>query len=127
MAGRNNLVLIGLALFFCGRTFGQESGDSVVLVYNSKSSASKQVADHYATKRKVPREQIIPLELPESETISRDEFESKLQQPLWQEMRARKLLVYAGRDIMQSTQQCNVTEAKVRYVVLCYGVPVKIN
>src|SRR5262249_16681392 len=129
MAGGFNLLRIACAvalLSFFRSAFSQESGDSVVLVYNSKSAASKHVADHYAAKRKVPREQIIALPLPETETISRDDFESQLQQPLWTEMRARKLLVYRSRDAQQSTQACNVVEAKARYAVLCYGVPVKI-
>jgi uncharacterized protein (TIGR03790 family) len=128
MAGRRVLIEV-LLCFFSFVGFAQESGDAVALVYNSKSAASKRVADHYAAKRKVPREQIIALALSESEAISREEFESTLEQPLWAELRARKLFVYPSRDIQQSTstQQCNLVESKIRYAVLCYGVPVKIN
>src|SRR5688572_7905213 len=131
MAGGAKSLIVRSTLLLCltlssPRLHSQESGNAVVLVYNSKSAASKQVADHYASRRKVPTEQIIALPLAESEIISREEFESSLQQPLWNEMRARKLLTYRSREPQQSTQQCNVVEAKVRYAVLCYGVPVKI-
>lgn len=102
----------------------QENGDAVVLVCNRNSAASRQVAEHYAAKRKVPENQIISLPLPESESITRDDFENKLQQPLWQEIRARKLLTYRANE--SGSTNCNVVEAKIRYAVLCYGVPVKI-
>ena len=119
------LVILSIAL---GRAMMAESGDEVVVVYNSSVPASKQVAEHYAAKRAVPTEQILSFALPEVETISRDDFERKLQQPLWNELRSRKLLTYGeGHPIHLSTQICNVVSAKVRYVVLCYGVPVKIT
>jgi uncharacterized protein (TIGR03790 family) len=130
MAGGFNVLRTALALLICflsRPSFSQETGDSVVLVYNRKSAASKEVAEHYAARRKVPADQIIALSLPETESISRDDFESKLQKPLWTAMRSRKLLVYRPRDPQQVTQLCNVVESKVRYAVLCYGVPVKIS
>lgn len=104
-----------------------DDGGSVLLVYNSSMPASKEVADHYASRRNVPANQIIGLDLPQVETISRDDFETKLQQPLWSELRSRKLLKFRDPPREPSpTPQSNVSEAKVRYVVLCYGVPVKI-
>ncbi|HTG43115.1 MAG TPA: TIGR03790 family protein, partial [Verrucomicrobiae bacterium] len=124
MAGGTKWIILFLSLFL-PRAFPQETGEAVVLVYNRKMAGSREVADHYAAKRAVPTNQIVALDLPESEVISREDFETKLQQPLWAEMRARKLLVYR-KDPLESTQQCNVIEAKVRYAVLCYGVPVKI-
>lgn len=126
MAGGSKKFSIVLVLFFLVRGFAQESGETGVLVYNSKMPASKDVADHYAEKRKVPATQIISLPLPTTETISRSEFETDFQIPLWKEMRARKLLVYREGSL-GGTQRCNVVEAKVRYAVLCYGVPLKIT
>ena len=107
---------------------GRDGGESVVLVYNSRSAGSKSVADHYARMRHVPATNIISLDLPEFETISRDEFEKRLQQPLWNELRARKLFIC--RDAPPDPAgplKCNVIESKVRYAVLCYGVPLKID
>src|SRR5688572_13091332 len=125
--GFKSLIVRSTLLLLLGLSFrhlhSQESGNAVVLVYNSKSPASKQVADHYAAKRKVAPEPVNTLPVAETEIIPRGGFEAQLQQPLWNEMRARKLLTYRSQ---QSTQQCNVVEAKVRYAVLCYGVPVKI-
>jgi hypothetical protein len=60
--------------------------------------------------------------LPQTETISRDDFETKLQQPLWRELVARKLFVTNAAPAGISS----VSDASIRYAVLCYGVPVKI-
>jgi uncharacterized protein (TIGR03790 family) len=127
MAAGTKLIL----LLFCAGALTPglraDDGGSVVLVYNSSMPASKAVADHYAAKRQVPPEQIFAFDLPQVETISRDDFESKFQQPLWKEMRARKLLTYRDdATAIGEAPKSNVTEAKVRYLVLCYGVPVKI-
>lgn len=105
-----------------------ETGDSVVVVYNSRIPASKKVAEHYASKRQVPPEQLLSFFLPETETISRDEFERNLQQPLWEELKKRNLWTLREAGAAQtSTQRCNVIESKIRYVLLCYGVPLKIT
>jgi len=85
------------------------------------------VAEHYAQKRNVPSEQVLSFFLPEVETISREEFERNLEQPLWEELKKRKLLTYQEGKNNSSTQRCNVIDAKIRYVVLCYGVPLKIE
>lgn len=104
-----------------------ESGESVVVIYNSRVPDSKKIADHYAAKRNVPAGQILSFQLPEGEVISRDEFERNLQQPLWNELRERKLwTLREAADTQSTTQRCNVVESKIRYAVLCYGVPLKI-
>jgi uncharacterized protein (TIGR03790 family) len=129
MAGRNKLFISILAVFFlgAGHSANGDTGASVALVYNSSMPASKAVADHYATQRKVPAEQIFAFDLPQGETMSRDEFANKLQQPLWNELRARKLLTYGDAENTAAALKSRVTDAKIRYVVLCYGVPLKIT
>ena len=129
MAGRIIVIFICSLLAAGVPAFSAETGASVVLVYNSSMPVSKEVADHYAAKRDVPASQVLGFDLPQTETIPRDEFRSKLQQPLWNELRERKLLTYgesssekAGSGLPKS----NVTESKIRYIVLCYGVPLKI-
>src|SRR5688572_30330191 len=101
MAGRKKLYISLLAVFFAGAGHSEEAADtggSVVLVYNSSMPVSKEVADHYATQRQVPAGQIFGFDLPQGETISREDFASKLQQPLWNEMRSRNLLTYSRTE-----------------------------
>src|SRR5688572_13318760 len=46
-------------------------GDEVIVVYNSRLPESKQVAEHYAARRQVPGHQVVGLELPVTETMTR--------------------------------------------------------
>ena len=50
----------------------QEPGDEVVVVYNTRVPESRDVAEHYAAVRHVPAEQVLGLDLPEAEAMSRD-------------------------------------------------------
>ena len=124
--GAGRFLIAGLC-FLLGVSTWAETGESVVVVYNSRLPISKKVAEHYAQKRNVPSEQVLSFFLPEVETISRDEFERSLEQPLWEELKKRKLLTYQEGKNNSSTQRCNVIDAKIRYIVLCYGVPLKIE
>ena len=124
-AGRIFLACLCLLL---ARTQLANPGEQVVVVYNSRVPASKQVAEHYIAKRNVPTNQVLSFFLPETETITRDDFQRALQQPLWNELVQRKLFTLREKSgAGSSTQQCNVVDAKVRYLLLCYGVPLKIT
>jgi uncharacterized protein (TIGR03790 family) len=105
---------------------GAESGESVVLIYNARMPDSKDVANHYAARRNVPGRQILGLKLPTSETMSRTEYREQLQEPLLKFLEKNKLFVYPpARDGNDEKDQRPIA-AKVRYAVLCYGVPLRI-
>lgn len=103
-----------------------DSGQSVVVVYNSKVPASREVAEHYAQAREVPTNQLVGLELPEGEGMTRAQFRFDLQEPLY------KKFTDAGWfktkvDLSTGRLGEKVVESSVRYLVLCYGVPVRIQ
>jgi uncharacterized protein (TIGR03790 family) len=108
-----------------------EPGSSVVVLYNSKMPASKMVADHYAEKRNVPSDQIIGLPLPEKETITRREYDKELVEPFLEKLESLKLMTFAKRKWTNAAGKDHesplVDQSKVRYAVLCYGVPLKIE
>jgi uncharacterized protein (TIGR03790 family) len=105
---------------------GAEPGESVILVYNSQLPNSKDVADHYAARRNVPTNQIIGLDLPTGETMSRAQYREELQRPLLKFLEDNKLLVYPPDTAVSDKKDIKPIEAKVRYAVLCYGVPLRI-
>lgn len=120
-----------LELVWGGASAFAESGDSVALVYNRRVPESRKVAEYYAEKRRVPVAQIFGFDLPEGEAISRKEYREQLEQPLLEELVRRKLFTF--REVMRpATPQKpaarihQVVEAKIRYLVLCYGVPARI-
>lgn len=122
------LVLLQFAL----PASGLLSGNEVVVVYNKKVPESEDVARHYAEARRVPDNQVIGLELSTGEEMSRAEYDSKLAKPLASELEARKLW-RMGTQKWPITSTNDVREVRVpvesqiRYVVLCYGVPLKIR
>src|SRR5580693_7998472 len=107
-------------------------GDQVVVVFNTRVPESRDVAEHYADRRQVPSDQVIGLDLPDDEVISRSDYRNLLEKPLLQILQAKKLLRYGSqleRTANGGMRRVHgvVLAAKIRYLVLCYGVPLKID
>lgn len=125
-------VLSGCLLLLTVNAFAAPSGDEVAVVFNKNVPASEKVARHYAAARQVPDDQIIGLALSEAEEMSRVEYDSALAGPLEREFEARRLWVMptnAHAATNDSPMQFNhrPIASKIRYLVLCYGVPLKIR
>jgi uncharacterized protein (TIGR03790 family) len=108
-------------------------GASVVVVYNSRDEASRNLAFYYAERRTVPTNQVFGFDLPTDESFSRAVFRAQLQEPLLRALDRERLLVLRtdvrrprGRD-KTGTAKGRVESARIRYVVLCYGVPARIK
>ena len=107
-------------------------GDEVVVIYNSRLPASKAVAEHYAAARQVPARQVFGFGLTTNETMTRPDFTELLQKPLAQRLEAARLWRFGEVAIPATNGQpklpeTRVVESKIRYAVLCYGVPLKIE
>ncbi len=124
-----------LCLAFCllpALAEAQESGSAAVVVYNKRMGDSKKVAFHYARRRDVPMGQIIGLDLPETETMTRAEFDGKLRKPLLEFLKSRGLLTFrpgidASANSAGGAPGLRVASARIRYIVLCFGVPLIIQ
>ena len=103
-----------------------DDGNSVVVVYNSRLPASKEVAEHYAQARNVPAKQVVGFDLSEGEGMSRSEFRFQLQEPLFKKFREEGWFK-TKLDSSSGKLAYKVVEASVRYLVLCHGVPVRIQ
>lgn len=107
---------------------GAESGGAVVVVYNKRVPESRGVAEHYAKVRQVPAAQVIGLDLPATETLTRAQFREQLQAPLYKLLVDKKLFVpNPVKPKATGPVPAPLLEAKIRYAVLCYGVPLKIS
>jgi uncharacterized protein (TIGR03790 family) len=106
-------------------------GDEVFVVYNRAMPESKEVADHYAALRHIPMSQVLGLELPIIDNITRADFRKQLQIPVLQALEDRKLFQYRS-DIVPATANkpgqvsYRLMQSKIRYLVFCYGVPFRI-
>ncbi|MDB6068557.1 MAG: hypothetical protein JWR26_4765 [Pedosphaera sp.] len=124
------LSLLGLSVGACA-LHAEGLGDSVVVIYNTRVPESKTVADHYASIRHVPDNQVFGFDMPDNEVISRGEFRDRLQKPLLKALQSKNLFHFASQVIPAAPGRAQKVEikladAKIRYAVLCYGVPLRI-
>lgn len=119
------VVLLGVTLVVAAA----DAGDSVVVVYNKNLPESKKLAEYYAEKRGVPAKQMFGVDVSaSSEVMSRSEFRDKLQDPLFEWLVKQKLFTpNPKKKAAKDNQYRPIVAAKIRYVVLCYGIPLKIT
>ena len=116
---------LGLAL----TAHAASGGASVVVVYNKNLPASKQLAEHYASRRTIPASQLFGVDVDAgSESITRADFRSKMEKPIFDWLVKEKLFTpNKTKRKLDETGYHPITQSKVRYLVLCYGVPLKIS
>jgi uncharacterized protein (TIGR03790 family) len=106
-------------------------GDEVIVVYNTRVPESKGVADYYAERRRVPTNQILGFPLSTNDDMSRAEFRHDLQKPLAEKLKKQKLWRISPTIVHATTNhpgrvEWRPVESKIRYAVLCFGVPFRI-
>jgi uncharacterized protein (TIGR03790 family) len=111
---------------------GQNPGDEVVVVYNTHVPDSKVIADYYALKRQIPTNQVFGFDLPTGEDMSRGEYEHLLQLPLAKAIKSNNLWHFQTEYVRATNHEperviWRIDESKIRYAVLCYGVPIRIS
>jgi len=96
-----------LALLGAASTAAGLEPKDVFVVANKNVPASREVAEHYLARRGVPKENLIELDLPAGEDISRDDYDAKLAGPLRAALKDR-------RDA-------------ARVILTVYGVPLRVG
>jgi uncharacterized protein (TIGR03790 family) len=123
---------IAVLFIITGAVRAANPGDEVVVIYNRRMPESKVVAEHYAERRHVPANQVFGFSMTTNETMSRAEYHNSLEKPLAKELEGRKLW-HISSDITHPTNGAKgkvvweVKQSKIRYAVLCYGVPLRID
>jgi uncharacterized protein (TIGR03790 family) len=126
------LTRLGFFLLALAPLFARaDGGGEVVVLYNSRVPESKVVAEHYAAARNVPAGQIFSFALTSDETMTRADFTDHLQKPLAADLVKAGLWKFGEAKIAASGNQPahteeRVVESKIRYAVLCWGMPLKI-
>lgn len=126
------LLTIVLFLAVASGVYAADTGDEVIVVYNMLMPGSKDVAEHYAAVRHVPTDQVFAFALTTNEDVSRSEFHDKLERPLAKALEAKKIWRTGPHKFPATNGQPakvirKVLESKIRYAVLCYGVPLRIE
>jgi uncharacterized protein (TIGR03790 family) len=128
---KNSWTRLAAIIFSLAPLFAHAGGDEVVVIYNTRMAGSKMVAEHYAQMRRVPEAQVYGLDLPITEEMTRAEFSDALQFPLASRLVVDKLWQFgsvtnAATNGHPARVEHRVVASKIRYAVLCYGVPLKI-
>jgi uncharacterized protein (TIGR03790 family) len=128
---KKKIIQCTVLFFALAPLFVRAGGEEVVVVYNSRVPESKSVAEHYAKMRQVPENQIYGFDLTTNEEMSRTEFRESLQLPLAEKLESDGLWQFAATNYPAANGQpertvSRVVASKIRYAVLCYGVPLKI-
>jgi uncharacterized protein (TIGR03790 family) len=107
-------------------------GDEVIVVYNTRVPESKAVAEHYAALRSVPSDQVFGFNLSTGDDMPRSEYRDKLEKPLAEKLSGQNLWRIRS-EMIRGTNREDIrviwkpVESKIRYAVLCYGVPYRIR
>ena len=97
--------------------------DATLVIFNSADPASRELAEFYRKAREIPAENLVALDAPLSEEISRSEYDGSIAGPLRRELLSRGLWM-ATRDLLNRTI---VYSSKVRYAAVIRGIPLKIR
>jgi len=104
--------------------------DRLLVVYNSNEPASEALARHYAGVRKIESSRVIGLPTSSLETISREEFNRSLRDPLLALMEEKKWTPRIRRTVQfpGGTQDIQMaTGNQVWAIVLMRGIPLRIE
>jgi uncharacterized protein (TIGR03790 family) len=107
-------------------------GREVAVVYNENVPESRDVAEYYAARRRVPANQVIGLKLESRDLLTRDEFNAQLANPLRVALSERKLMMFKEdiipvRPLHPGGVKYTATASRIRYLLLCYGVPYRVK
>src|SRR4051812_34858590 len=83
--------------------------ENVLVVMNGDSKSSRSIGEYYARRRSVPPRNLCTIRTPESETISRDEYNRLIKDPV--------AACLKGRGLVES----------ILYIVTTQGVPLRVK
>lgn len=97
--------------------------DSTIVVYNKSLPDSVDLANFYAKQRGVARDHLVGLLCSTEEEITREEYDSKIAEPLREIFKERYWWTFHETDGSKTT----VTASSIHFVAICRGLPLKIR
>lgn len=97
--------------------------DEVAIVFNAQSEGSQALAIAYAKARDIPTTQLIPLDLPDKKTVTRDEYNALIRDPL---IKTFDREIWWNRRAQADGVKLPVRN-KIRVLLLMKGVPYRIS
>jgi uncharacterized protein (TIGR03790 family) len=116
---------LGLALFLsCLNAYADDAlSKATLVVYNTSFPESRSLAEYYASKRAIPKDQVIGLACSSNEDIERDDYDKSIAEPLRNLFSKNQWwTLSASADGQQS-----VDSNRIRFIALIRGIPLKIR
>jgi len=101
---------------------GSRDSAATLVLFNVKDPDSKSLAEYYAGRRNIPPAQVVGLDCPDMEEITRSDYESTIAAPLRKLFRSRGWWKM-GRDQVGTTV---VTSSTIHFLAIMRGMPLKI-
>ena len=96
---------------------------ATIVVFNARDPESRALAAYYAERRGIPADQVVGLECPLTEEITREEYRTTLEEPLRAKFE-REGWWKVGRG---SGGHPALTGQRIRFVALIRGIPLKVR
>lgn len=106
----------------------EDGGARVVILANADDPESLQLARHYAAARSVPASNVIALPLPGAETMTWDDFATKLWGPLLETLVRARLVDAIPMDLTDvfGRRKYAPYGHRITALVVCRGVPLRV-
>ena len=123
---RKTITLILVLIPLLGKAGNEEN---VVIVANQDDENSILLARHYQEKRKIPKVNLLLISTPKDETISWSTFLAEIYNPLLSELVEKEWIEAVASDLFDSVgrRRFGITGHRIGYLVLCRGVPLRIE
>jgi len=122
---------LALLVLLAGKISAQPSEptpESVVVVANTTVKGSLKVARTYMKARNIPEDNLIEITSVEKEKLPREMFITTIRNPILDALLERELIsAIEGEPDAFGRKTVSVISNPIRYLVLCYGVPVHIH
>lgn len=107
----------------------EDLAERVVIVVNSRDADSVRVGQHYADRRGIPAANIIEIDPPREETISRQQYVDTIHNPLLTQLMEKGWVSGLASDLRDDEGRLRsiIDGHRISYLVLCRGVPLRIN
>ncbi|MET0263342.1 MAG: TIGR03790 family protein [Rariglobus sp.] len=120
--------LLLLLIFLTGFARADDVTSRVVVLANGDEPESVKLAEYYAAKRGVPKENIVTLKMPITEAITWRAFVDTVFNPLQEELVRRGRIDAIGMTLTDSVgrRKYAMSGHDISYLVVCRGVPLKV-
>jgi len=118
--------MLAILLLACSLSAAEDRARQVVVVYNERDPESRPLAEYYAQRRGVSTNQLCAIRVRPAETITRQEFNEDVREPILRFLMSNGLLSQQA-SVVDEKPRIETVSSRVSCLALMYGVPLRIE